>query len=660
MAEYGEEASCNHTILPGHSHSHGVKPYPVQPQYDPDTPYPLQPPQPPPVSGPAMMDIDLDGLHTQQPIQKEQEDYSTWDIVKATQYGIMDRVKYLIEQEGYDVNQPDDENVSLLHWGAINNRLELCKYLILKGALVDRTGGELNSTPLHWATRQGHLPMVILLMQYGADPSIRDGEGCSGVHLSSQFGHTAILAYLIAKGQDPNMLDQNGMTPLMWSCYRMFVVDPARLLIKMGASVNLQDKVHQNTALHWAIMSGNANVMPLLLQNGTDTYIENSKGEDVLKMAASKKNLYVFKKIQDHRGDTAFKHVGILHKLSMSKVCRTRVMYTLPFVTFFVIGFIPELDYSIAIKLLLFGLCYVLFWFLSKLFFDERYGNIMPISVYLATKVLMYSSWFFYYWPYINSMSIHIPFFIISALLLYNFVKAWRSDPGVITTSFEEKKRTIIELAETGKLKIEVFCTTCIIRKPIRSKHCSYCNRCIAKFDHHCPWIDNCVGAGNHKYFIGYLFFLEIMIIWCLYGTIQFWNGECETNFEEDGIFAWLFQVMKCSPWVFWTSVNALVHVVWVGLLFICQMYQISALGMSTNERMNQTRYKHFRHEKGRIRSPFNNGYIRNIVNFFEIRCCGLCRPMKIDWKTQFDMDIQSTGSYTYKPLSTQENYQFV
>lgn len=50
-------------------------------------------------------------------------------------------------------------------------------------------------------TRQGHLPMVIQLMRYGADPSVADGEGYRALHLAILFQHMAIAAYLMAKGQ---------------------------------------------------------------------------------------------------------------------------------------------------------------------------------------------------------------------------------------------------------------------------------------------------------------------------------------------------------------------------------------------------------------------------------------------------------------------------
>ena len=82
--------------------------------------------------------------------------------------------------------------------------------------------------------------MVVLLMKYGADASLRDGEGCSCIHLSAQFGHTAIVAYFLARGDNVNLLDKNGMTPLMWSAYRV-----TRLVYCFSLVITL----------HWAIIT---------------------------------------------------------------------------------------------------------------------------------------------------------------------------------------------------------------------------------------------------------------------------------------------------------------------------------------------------------------------------------------------------------------------
>jgi hypothetical protein len=129
------------------------------------------------------------------------EDFSKADIVKATQYGAFDRCKELIEA-GYNVNQPDKENVYLLHWAAINNHCHVAKYYIDKGAIVDAIGGELESTPLHWAARHGHLKMVVLLIAHGANPLLFDNEGFAVVHLATMYGHSPVVAYLLAKGID--------------------------------------------------------------------------------------------------------------------------------------------------------------------------------------------------------------------------------------------------------------------------------------------------------------------------------------------------------------------------------------------------------------------------------------------------------------------------
>ena len=112
---------------------------------------------------------------TIQPVDPNDTNY--WDIVKATQYGVFERCRQIVEKDGYDVRKADSDNITVLHWAAINNRHELVKYYLSAGAIVDAIGGDLNSTPLQWAVRQGHQSMVALLINSGADPTIRDGEG---------------------------------------------------------------------------------------------------------------------------------------------------------------------------------------------------------------------------------------------------------------------------------------------------------------------------------------------------------------------------------------------------------------------------------------------------------------------------------------------------
>lgn len=79
------------------------------------------------------------------------------------------------------------------------------------------------------------------------------------------------------------------------------------------------------------------------------------------------------------------------------------------------------------------------------------------------------------------------------------------SDPGVVTSYHDDIGKMLEDAAHGVPLDVATYCRTCLVLKPLRSKHCAKCGVCIARLDHHCTWINRCVGYGNHRIFVVFL-----------------------------------------------------------------------------------------------------------------------------------------------------------
>ncbi|XP_073647983.1 palmitoyltransferase ZDHHC4 isoform X3 [Tursiops truncatus] len=94
--------------------------------------------------------------------------------------------------------------------------------------------------------------------------------------------------------------------------------------------------------------------------------------------------------------------------------------------------------------------------------------------------------------------------YLLLIVNLFFFALSCETNPGTITKANELLFLQVYEFDE-GMFPKNVRCSTCDLRKPARSKHCSVCNRCVHRFDHHCVWVNNCIGAWNIRYFLFYL-----------------------------------------------------------------------------------------------------------------------------------------------------------
>lgn len=379
----------------------------------------------------------------------------------------------------------------------------------------------------------------------------------------------------------------------------------------------------------------------LLVQGEANLEVPNLRGVTPLAMLQnSADSLWVSAKIADRVRERSLAQGGAgaarrhcLRRLAYDKKFRWWSVVVMPFLGFYLTGLIFEMSAGWPAKVALLGALYGALHAAGVALLDEELRNLLPLSVYLATKAWLYVTWFAFIAGTV-SVAATLGYVCTSAALWWGFLRSWRADPGVVRASRADRLRTIVALAEAESAAAGFdptrFCSACLVRRPLRSKHCSVCNRCVARFDHHCPWVGNCIGEKNHRHFVVFLVSLLAMCAYTLWGCWRYFEVTCspaEGEYETaaEAVVGWA----RCTPWVAWVALNAAFHLFWVAVLTCCQVYLVVCLGMTTNEQLNRGRYRHFQARGGR--SPFSRGPLLNCADFFELPLCGVT-PRVRDW----------------------------
>ncbi|CAF2477844.1 unnamed protein product [Rotaria sp. Silwood2] len=176
------------------------------------------------------------------------------------------------------------------------------------------------------------------------------------------------------------------------------------------------------------------------------------------------------------------------------------------------------------------------------------------------------------------------------------------------------------------------YCYTCRVYRLPRVSHCSICNVCVQNFDHHCPWINNCVGLLNYRYFCNFILSCSIL---CLIGL-----AGC-------GVAAYLrWDMYKNDPGLYfaYNIPSFFIGFIAFVLLFALASFWCYHLGLAMSGATTREDIKFQRHSKEIGISQGSKW--RNLI----VSWCGPLQP-SVNWNELYDKNHYKNQESVYKSL---------
>ncbi|XP_048061227.1 palmitoyltransferase ZDHHC16A isoform X5 [Megalobrama amblycephala] len=275
-----------------------------------------------------------------------------------------------------------------------------------------------------------------------------------------------------------------------------------------------------------------------------------------------------------------------------------------------------------------------------KLIFNSLYFNSLTNSEVVMDSILepvfwmveVVTRWFGMVFVFLvvalTSSVIFIAYFCLLPLVLQTYSPGWimwhvcYGHWIIVMIAFHYYKATSTPPGYPPKMKNDIpfvsVCKKCIIPKPARSHHCGICKTCILKMDHHCPWLNNCVGHYNHRYFFSFCLYLTMGCMYCsISGRNLFIDAYNAIDEVSQPPYTYKDRMIHKSiiyMWVLTSTVS-----VALGALTLWHAILITRGETSIERHINNKEAKRLA-KRGKVyRNPFSYGTLNNWKVFFGV-----------------------------------------
>lgn len=497
---------------------------------------------------------------------------------EAAQAQREDAVREMLDA-GRDVEAPDADGNTALHWAAWFRCDGLLLFLLERGARADAKNSQ-GETPVHWAAKSSNINGIQAMTKGGHGLlSLRDCDGFTPFVILAQNDNAPVMEWMYLRGVSIEEQDNWGRTGLHWACYKGHRKTVQWLLSR---SANIAHRDHEGmTAIHWAALQGHEMVAEMLISVGAVSllHMPDLAGDTPIDLAHRKKNRYLV--ISFHKCQLFQFLIGrpFLYQNNFASLFVAFVVFNIAIFVFIIAPGIwgSNLNAVLAWNSLM-GVSLCLWysacradpgWLSSRTLLPQRgcglhaFDADQPVESQMAQvddmgrdesddvlRLELEQSKHNYQRQLLTAARRRLdgahaelqpliaggspprggaPDAALAAQQLDNasFELRRRSQQTGESLGRErtaalesEGKGEYLELLGQGNFK--QVCVVCRSRRELRSHHCKECGRCVRRLDHHCPWIDNCVGIGNQRTFYCFIVMLLATILGFYYCAVLY------------------------------------------------------------------------------------------------------------------------------------------